>query len=270
MYNVAIIGYGGIARVHEASYRELESAGKAKLVAVFTKDASSFDEKKDINISSDDGTKSDFHRYTNLDEMLLNRKETVWAGNILMAQYMPEVIFEGDMLKIKHTTKSYNVQLNKNNDCNITITVPKGTELGSVEITTDLGNVEIKDSMSFDKLEVTASLGNIEVESVKAAEIDIEADLGNVEIRKCDIDNINIKADLGDVSVKRCNFGTGDITNDLGAIEIDGEFNSLIASCSMGELDVKCDNISGAHMDLSADLGVVMVNGKSKGGSYRQ
>ncbi len=27
-----------------------------------------------------------------LDEMLLNREETVWAGNILMAQWMPEVI----------------------------------------------------------------------------------------------------------------------------------------------------------------------------------
>lgn len=30
--------------------------------------------------------------YAKLDEMLLNRGETVWAGNILMAQYMPEVI----------------------------------------------------------------------------------------------------------------------------------------------------------------------------------
>lgn len=30
--------------------------------------------------------------YAKLSEMLLNRKETVWAGNILMAQYMPEVI----------------------------------------------------------------------------------------------------------------------------------------------------------------------------------
>ena len=30
--------------------------------------------------------------YATLDEMLLNRAETVWAGNILMAQYMPEVI----------------------------------------------------------------------------------------------------------------------------------------------------------------------------------
>lgn len=30
--------------------------------------------------------------YAVLGEMLLNRAETVWAGNILMAQYMPEII----------------------------------------------------------------------------------------------------------------------------------------------------------------------------------
>lgn len=32
--------------------------------------------------------------YAELHEMLLNRKETVWAGNILMSQYLPEVILE--------------------------------------------------------------------------------------------------------------------------------------------------------------------------------
>lgn len=30
--------------------------------------------------------------YANLEEMLLNGEQTVWAGNILMAQYMPEII----------------------------------------------------------------------------------------------------------------------------------------------------------------------------------
>ena len=32
--------------------------------------------------------------YATLHEMLLNRRETVWAGNILMAEYLPEVIKE--------------------------------------------------------------------------------------------------------------------------------------------------------------------------------
>ncbi len=74
MYRVAIIGYGGIARVHEASYRELEAEGKAKLVAVYTKDAKSFDKKTNININTDGEPKSDFHRYTDLDQMLANEQ----------------------------------------------------------------------------------------------------------------------------------------------------------------------------------------------------
>lgn len=32
--------------------------------------------------------------FANLDEMLLNREHTVWAGNILMAQYIPDVVKE--------------------------------------------------------------------------------------------------------------------------------------------------------------------------------
>ena len=32
--------------------------------------------------------------YAKLSEMLLNRKETIWAGNILMAQYMPDVMIK--------------------------------------------------------------------------------------------------------------------------------------------------------------------------------
>lgn len=32
--------------------------------------------------------------FARLHEMLLNRKETIWAGNILMAQYLPDVILE--------------------------------------------------------------------------------------------------------------------------------------------------------------------------------
>lgn len=75
MYNVAIIGYGGIARVHESSYIELERLGKAKLVAVFSRKASSFEKNQTININANDDTPhADFRKYTDLDEMLKNEK----------------------------------------------------------------------------------------------------------------------------------------------------------------------------------------------------
>ncbi len=38
--------------------------------------------------------------FAELDEMLLNRRETTWAGNILMAQYMPDVIAKAAMRRI--------------------------------------------------------------------------------------------------------------------------------------------------------------------------
>ena len=43
-------------------------------------------------------------RFAELHEMLLNRGETVWAGNILMAQYLPEVIKEVSARRIFNVT----------------------------------------------------------------------------------------------------------------------------------------------------------------------
>ncbi len=42
--------------------------------------------------------------YANLSEMLLNREETVWAGNILMAQWMPETIKKVAVRRIFNAT----------------------------------------------------------------------------------------------------------------------------------------------------------------------
>lgn len=44
------------------------------------------------NLEETEDAREIIRAYAKLDEMLLNRGETVWAGNILMAWYMPEVI----------------------------------------------------------------------------------------------------------------------------------------------------------------------------------
>lgn len=44
------------------------------------------------DLEETDAAREIIKAFAKLDEMLLNRKETVWAGNLLMAQYMPEVI----------------------------------------------------------------------------------------------------------------------------------------------------------------------------------
>lgn len=64
--------------------------------------------------------------YATLDEMLLNRKETVWAGNILMAQYMPEVIRKVAERRIFNATSI-------GADTIVTASVAEYTALSSVE-----------------------------------------------------------------------------------------------------------------------------------------
>jgi len=44
------------------------------------------------NLGETEEARNVISAYANLSEMLLNREETVWAGNVLMAQYMPEVM----------------------------------------------------------------------------------------------------------------------------------------------------------------------------------
>jgi len=184
----------------------------------------------------------------------------------------PEVTVDNGTLNIKHNGTINKITFNGigSVDCDVTIYVPEGTQLGNASIDTDLGNVEIKDSLSFSSLNVVASLGNIELEEVAADELIIQADLGNVELRKCTVGKMNIAADLGDVAVKNSKFDNGKINNDLGAIEVDGEFSYLDAYCSLGALTVDCDNYDDAKMDLGADLGDIRVNGRNEGSSYHK
>ncbi len=70
--NVAIVGFGGIAKVHHSAYLSLMREGfPVKLVAVFDSDASKFNDTASINLgNSVEPLSEDVRRYTDLDAML--------------------------------------------------------------------------------------------------------------------------------------------------------------------------------------------------------
>ncbi|MBQ8371322.1 MAG: Gfo/Idh/MocA family oxidoreductase [Clostridia bacterium] len=70
--NVAIVGFGGIAKVHHSAYLSLIREGfPVRLVAVFDLDAAKFSETASINLGNRVEPLSDeVHRYTDLDAML--------------------------------------------------------------------------------------------------------------------------------------------------------------------------------------------------------
>ena len=71
MLKVALIGFGGITKVHRSAYRELEKRGIARLVCAYDVNADAFASNVKINI--DDGSpnaEEEVKCYTDLEEML--------------------------------------------------------------------------------------------------------------------------------------------------------------------------------------------------------
>ena len=71
---VAIVGFGGIARAHYTSYRNLSEGGMpVRVVAVFDKNAEQFNRNAVINLGGVNVMLSDdVHTYTDVDELLRN------------------------------------------------------------------------------------------------------------------------------------------------------------------------------------------------------
>ena len=85
---VAIIGYGGIARMHTAAYQQLAAEGiPVRLVAVCDKSIDRIRAKTDINIGSDSTELSDEVRlYTDIDLML--RCEDFDAADVCLPSFL--------------------------------------------------------------------------------------------------------------------------------------------------------------------------------------
>ncbi len=86
--NVAIVGFGGIARAHNAGYRKLIEEGMPiKLVAVCDVDPSKFESQMSINIDTGKSVlPADVHTYTSADEML--EKEAFDMVDICLPTYL--------------------------------------------------------------------------------------------------------------------------------------------------------------------------------------
>lgn len=85
---VAIIGFGGIARAHNAGYKLLAKEGApVKLVAVCDIDLSAFNSQLSINIDTGDGgLMSDIHTYTSVDELI--EKEDFDMADICLPSFL--------------------------------------------------------------------------------------------------------------------------------------------------------------------------------------
>lgn len=148
-------------------------------------------------------------------------------------KFAPEYSVTDGVLNIKQQKvgiKSFGI---KNNKCELTVTIPADTSLSSVELTSDVGDID---------------LNNLAI-----GQLNLSADVGDLELKKLSSDEIVIETNVGDVDVKDCTYETIKITSDVGDISIDGQ-----------------EELDSYAFDLSTDLGTVKVDGKKHSRSYEK
>ena len=154
--------------------------------------------------------------------------EVQYEGN---EKFEPEVEIENGRLTIEQKSREVNLTWG-NHKCEVTVTVPEGTKLASVDIDLGLGDMEL--------VSLTISSGTI------------HNSLGDIEVENCRLGTMNIESDMGDVDVKEC------------------AFRELTVDQNMGDVDVTTrQDMSAASIELETSLGEVKINGKGQGTEFR-
>jgi DUF4097 and DUF4098 domain-containing protein YvlB len=160
----------------------------------------------------------------------------------------------------------------------ITVYLPD-LEYGAISVTTDTGDVSLKDIISIGDIKIEADTGDVEVENCNAENVCVEMDTGKVELREISCQNLNvevdtgnismidvvaigkfeIESDTGDVRFDRCDANEVFITTDTG--DVNGSFLSdkiIFAQTDTGKVDIP-KLTSGGRCEIITDTGDIKI-----------
>lgn len=123
-------------------------------------------------------------------------------------------------------------------DCKVILTLPSGTELEKLALSTDMGDVDVDTDLAVKEAELSSELGDVTVQRLLADTLEADTDLGNVELY---------------LPGRRADY-TWELMTDLGELAIDGE----VWSSGMGELTERGGSGKNS-VEASSSLGNVQV-----------
>lgn len=89
---------------------------------------------------------------------------------------------EEGVLKVTSESLPSVLPNNFNIDSKVTITLPAGTALEELDLSTNLGDINVEASIVAKKAELSTDLGDVKCLGLQAGELEAESDLGDVEI----------------------------------------------------------------------------------------
>lgn len=179
----------------------------------------------------------------------------------------------------------------------ITVKVPKGSELSSVkieedygdivcsgfsaeklEIASDYGDIGLEEVTSAEKLEIDSDYGDVVLEDIAAGELSCIVDGGNLSASRVTAETVTVENDYGDIGLEEATAGEMSLTADYGMIslknveteklafqneygDVEGEnvrTGSLTGEMDSGDCDMKKLDVKNVKLD--SDYGNVNLN----------
>ena len=169
--------------------------------------------------------------------------------------YVPEIELNDGTLSIKNKN-TLTIGNHGWNDFTMVIVIPQDTELKTLDVKINAGNIEIED-IPIDNFKVNCDAGNIELDNIECTGMDVEVDAGNIEIRDCSItdfkvsadagniemhdstiDTITAQADAGNIESHSCTINSGNVETDLGNISLHGDIGDVTTKTSLGIVNI--------------------------------
>ena len=155
---------------------------------------------------------------------------------------VPTIDLDDGTLNIKSGgNQNLSFPFNTSGDYEIYLTLPEGTELESLNINLDAGNIDI--------------IG------IKTADLNMDVDAGDIELSDIESDNFRIDVDAGNFELKNVNVGNVTIDVDAGNIDIrKSVITKLTADVDAGNIESHDSTISGGSCEV--DMGNISLNGE--------
>lgn len=145
---------------------------------------------------------------------------------------------ENGVLKVEDETWGSGHLGTLNIDCSAVITIPAGTDLREVKLSTDMGDVDVDAAITAREATLSTNMGDVTCLGLQADQLDAESDMGDVTLclpKSREDYSWELKTDLGELTVdgEVQSSGVGKLTDRGGSGK-----NRVEASSSMGNVEI--------------------------------
>ena len=176
----------------------------------------------------------------------------------LSDKYKLDYEVKGDTLYISQKINGKFLKYNKEDDCFLCVTVPKGTLLKCTEVNVDTGNVDIL-SLQTEMAKINVDTGNANIEDCKVDELSLGVDTGNAFINQTKLKKGTITDDMGNIFIEDVEATQSlEALVEMGNIFLDEKLKGdILAHTNMGNIFNDSKESKDCNLDMKAEMGNV-------------